>query len=431
MVPLLRSLFAITIGAVAALGAASAQDRPGGSPQRWLVQTSIGYSAVDTPERSWLNGGLGKFRSDESDSAVAVDRMLIEYRGSITPTLFAQIDVDATDGGSRDLDLVEAFLEWRPVPRSPARHRVKVGAFYPRFSLENTDPGWESPFSISSSAINTWIAEEVKQLGVEWSMQQRLASGQSPHEFGMFAALFYGNDPTGTLLAWKGWGIHGRQTRLREQLPLPPLPQLEDGTRLREKQAPHAEPFLEIDHAPGYYAGIEWRYARRASVQLARYDNRADPTLADDGQYAWKTYFDQLAVQISLPLDIGLMAQWMRGYTGMGSVISVFGTRAVENEFDASYLLLTRLFDRNRFTLRFDRFSVDDEDRLPNDDNNESGHAVTLAFLREIRPGLRLAVEWTRLVSDRPARAYLGLDPGSTESILQAQLRWSLASGSR
>ena len=210
---------------------------------------------------------------------------------------------------------------------------------------------------------------------------------------------------------------------------MPPLPQLEPGTRLRQNQDPNAEPFLEIDHAPGYYGGVEWRYAQQFSIQAAHYDNRADLTLAADGQYAWRTYFDQIALQVSLPWNIGLMAQWMSGYTGMGPVVS-FGTRPVENEFEASYLMLTRMTKGHRLTLRFDDFSVDDRDLLPVDDNNETGHALTLAYVRELSPSLRVAVEWLRVDSDRPARAYLGLDPSSTETVLQVQLRWRMISQS-
>ena len=123
------------------------------------------------------------------------------------------------------------------------------------------------------------------------------------------------------------------------------------------------------------------------------------------------------------------MAQWMSGFTLMGPVLSL-GTRPVDDEFEASYLLLTRMFDGHRLTLRYDHFSVEDRDVLPADDNSESGHALTLAYVREFSPSLRLVVEWLEVDSSRPARTYLGLDPSSKESLLQAQLRWRLLSRS-
>ena len=430
MVALLRAIGTVVLFAGAASGPLHAQGRQGESPHSWLVQTNASFVMVDSDDTGWLNGGLGKLRYDETEPNLTVDRLLIEYRGAVTPTLLAHVVMDYMDDGSTGFDLQEGYVEWRPVPRSPNRHRFKLGAFYPRLSLENIASGWETPFSISSSAVNTWIAEELKLLGMEWSLQRRLGGPGSPHELDLSAAAFYGNDPTGTLLAWKGWGIHDRQTRWNEQVPLPPLPQLQPGTRLRENQAPLAEPFLEIDHAPGYLASAEWRYARRASIQIARYDNHTDPLTVADGQYGWATDFDQIAVQLSLPWDVGLMAQWMSGSTAMGPFLSFLGSRVVYNEFEARYVLLTRMQNGHRLTLRYDDFSVEDEDGLPMDDNNESGDAVTLAYVYDHSPNLQLAVEWLRIDSDRPAREYLGLPSHSIETIVQIQLRWRMLSRS-
>lgn len=426
MVALLRLGPATVLGLTVVSASVGAQQRLGESPDRWRVQANMSIQSVDSRDASWLNGGLGKLRRDESDPPATLDRLLLDYRTALTPTLFAQLDIDYQHDGDAGFDLTEAYLEWRPVPHSPTRQRFKFGAFYPPYSLENIEAGWETPFSISSSALNTWIAEEVKLLGAEWSVQRRLGDAAAPHEIGAFAAAFVRNDPAGTLLAWKGWGIHDRQTRWHEQLPLPPLPQLQPGTPIRRNQAPLAEPFIETDHALGYTVGAQWRYAQQISIQVAHYDNRADPESVADGQYGWKTYFDHLSLQISLPWDIGLMAQWMSGYTAMGPVMS-WGARVLDTEFEASYVMLTRMRNGHRFTARYDDFSVEDLDALPMDDNNESGTALTLAYLRELTPNLTLAFEWLRVDSDRPARAYLGLDPQSTETVLQAQLRWSLA----
>ncbi len=426
MVALLRIVGAALLIGSTASSVLHAQGREGVSPHTWLVQSRASYVLVNSDETAWLNGGFGKLRYDETEPSVTFDRLLIEYRGALTPTLLAHVVVDYMDDGSSDFDLQEGYLEWRPVPHSPNRYRFKLGAFYPRISLENIAAGWETPFSVSSSAINAWIAEELKLLGMEWTLQRRLGGPGSPHELEAFAALYYGNDPTGTLLAWKGWGVHDRQTRWNEQLPLPPTPQLQDGTRLRERQDPWAEPFLEIDHAPGYLAGVQWRYARRASIQLVRYDNQTDPTVSADGQYGWKTYFDQLAVQVSLPWNLGLMAQWMIGNTKMGNYIPVFGSHAVDNDYEARYVLLTRMQNGHRFTARYDEFSVDNLDGLPMDDNDESGNALTLAYIYDYTPNLQLAVEWLQVDSVRPAREYLGLPSSSTETIVRAQLRWNL-----
>lgn len=409
---------------------AQAQDVPSDASHRWLVQANLSLQAVDTDETSWLDAGLGKLRRDESDPAASFDRLLIDYRGALTPTLLAQLDIDYAHDGSSGFDLTEAYLEWRPVPRSASRHRFRFGGFYPRLSLENVDPGWETPFSISASALNTWIGEEIKLLGAEWSLQRRLGGPGSAHEAGAFAAAFVRNDPAGTLLAWKGWGVHDRQTRWNEQLPLPPLPQLEPGTELRQNQAPHAEPFIETDHAAGFLVGADWRYGQRFSLQLAHFDNHADPESIADGQYGWRTRFDHVAVQAALPWDLGLIAQWMSGSTAMGAIMS-WNARVVDTEFDAGFVLLTRLYRGHRFTVRFDHFSVDQRDALPLDDNSESGDGLTLAYGRSLGPALTLVVEWLRVDSTRPARTYLGLEAESVETTLRAQLRWRITDSDR
>ena len=109
------------------------------------------------------------------------------------------------------------------------------------------------------------------------------------------------------------------------------------------------EPFEEIDDRPGFYGGVEWRYARRALLQLAHYDNRADPAAFRDGQWGWDTAFTHLAAQISLPAELGLIAQWIRGDTywivgaranGMLSPVA----EIVTDVFESKFVMLTRRF---------------------------------------------------------------------------------------
>ena len=92
--------------------------------------------------------------------------------------------------------------------------------------------------------------------------------------------------------------------------------------------------------APGAYAGVEWRYARRALVQLARYDNRADPYSFADGQWGWGTDFNHLAVQVGLPAEIGLVVQWMDGATEWLTAALPNGTRMPMSELRAGRVRL-------------------------------------------------------------------------------------------
>jgi hypothetical protein len=259
-------------------------------------------------------------------------------------------------------------------------------------------------------------------LGAEWRIERALGHSTGRQRIGAHAATFFGNDPAGTLLAWKGWGIHDRQTRFGDVLPLPPVPQIQPGGMF-ENQAPWAEPFVETDDRPGYYYGLDWRLGRRALVALAHYDNRADPLSLRQGQYGWDTVFDHIGMQLELPGGIGLVAQWIDGTTVMGPVLD--GARVVDTAFESNYWLLTKQLARHRVSVRYDDFAVVDRDETPLDENDDSGHAWTLSYRYARSAALELALEWLRVRSYHPARAHLGEPLLATEHMLQLRIALS------
>ena len=60
---------------------------------------------------------------------------------------------------------------------------------------------------ITPSAINSWIGEEVKVVGVEGTATHPLAGGRLSGTFGLFGF----NDTAGTQLAFRGWALHDRR----------------------------------------------------------------------------------------------------------------------------------------------------------------------------------------------------------------------------
>jgi len=168
----------------------------------------------------------------------------------------------------------------------------------------------------------------------------------------------------------------------------------------------YVEPFKEIDHKPGAYAGIEWRYARRVLLQLARYDNRANPDAFADGYWGWHTAFTQIGVQLSLPWELGLLAQWMDGETywiaGARSDGTLsFAATHVEDGFASKYLMLTRAVrTHHRFSLRYDDFAVEREQGLPDIDSDQ-GHAWTVAYRYDRSARFSGGFEWLRIDSRR------------------------------
>jgi len=397
-------------------------------PSRWeyVLGTDVSYVTV-SGHPSWAEGSAGKLRYDAESDGFTVSRTFADYKLRIADTLDARIVGEAyNDGIGSGLDFSQAYIEWRPLTLSPNRYRVKLGAFYPRISLENTGPAWSSPYSISSSAINTWLAEEVRVFGGEFSVSRRLHAFGGAHTFSLSAGAFWNNDPTGALVSWKGWSLHDRQTRFDDRLPLPPLPQIQpDGFFWR--QDPFLIPFMEIDDKAGFYVNGEWQVINRVLVRAGIYDNMADPMGLEDRQYAWYTEFGHAGVQVALPGDVGLIAQWMSGETVMGPEIN--GAYVVDVEFASYFVLLTRAFGRHRVTARFDTFEVEENDQIPLDENGEDGHAWTMSYRLSLRDHVDLAAEWLQVHTTRPAWAYNDLDTDKTER--QIQLSVQLRFGNR
>ncbi len=373
---------------------------------------------------AWTVGEYGKLRSGDGTS-IGATRVFVEYRGRLAPTLSTHVLADYVNDASPGIDLTEAYLQWRPVPTSPFRQQWRFGAFYPPLSLENGERGWQSPYTASFSAANSWLGEEVRPLGLEWSFRRRVHPGGAPHEIGGFAGGFYANDPAGTLLFWRGFAVHDRQSRLGDTLPLAPAPIFGAGGTVTGYAEQHLEPFTEIDGRPGFYGGIEWRYARRAMLRVGHWDNRADPQAFAHGHWGWRTRFSMIAAQLELAGDLGLVAQWLSGDTRWLIATTPTGQRTpatalVRDEIDTRFMLLTKAFgDVHRLTLRYDDF---DYSRAP-DETIDSGHAWTLAYRHDAGGRAAITLEGLRIDSGRdPWTEFYGLPRRASEWRLRLQL---------
>lgn len=397
---------------------------------RHVFEGAVEVSAihVSSPFTTWLDEGVGKLRFDEDDGPLEFSRAFLEYRGRLTSTLVAHGTVNFQDTKDRPVDLTEAFLEWRPVPRTPWKLRSRIGAFYPKLSLENVGPGWSSPYTLSASAINTWIGEELRTVGAELRVSRVLTQLPQSPELAFEGAVFYANDPTGALLNWRGWSLHDRQTGLTSTLPLPEIPAIEPWEPVPDNDR-GLEPFEEIDHDPGFYAGVEWRMGGSFRIKFFHYDNHADPEARKGMDYAWQTRFDHVGLQFTLPGDIGVISQWMDGITRMGPDLGPW--HVWDSSFDARFVLLTRAFGRQRLSARYDDFDVrpyNDPDMYTNRDD---GYAWTASWLYEWSDHVRLGAEYLAIATEhceieQCAWVFNGLPRTSRQNQLQLSLRWQL-----
>lgn len=397
---------------------------------RHVFEGAVDVSAIEvsSPFDTWLDQGEGKLRFSEDDGLLGFSRAFLEYRGRLTSTVSARGVLNINDTKDRVLDLTEAFIEWRPVPRTPWRVRSRIGAFYPKLSLENVDAGWSSPYALSSSAINTWIGEELRTVGAEIRVSRILTQLPSSPELAFEGAMFYGNDPTGALLNWRGWSLHDRQTGLTSTLPLPEIPAIEPWEPVPDNSR-GLEPFEEIDHKPGFYAGVEWRMGDSLRIKYVHYDNHGDPEATNGMDYAWQTRFDHIGLQFTLPGDIGVISQWMDGITRMGPDLGPW--HVWDSGFDSRFLMLTRAFGPHRLSVRYDDFDVHPYNDPDMYTNRDDGYAWMASWLYEWSEHVRLGAEYLAIATEhceiqQCAWVFNGLPQTSRQNQLQFTLRWHL-----
>lgn len=413
--------------ALLALASGLATAIPAGAGDRWTFTGGVegGAAYVSSPFVTWLNEGEGKLRYDDSDNGLVLSRVYGELKGRLAPTVALHAVLSAQDDGDEALDATELYAEWKPVPTLPWRFRGRAGVFYPRLSLENVTAAWSSPYALTASAINTWIGEELRTAGAEIRIARELPYFLVEQSLAFEGAIFYANDPTGALLNWRGWALHDRQTGFLSSLPVPQVPAIQPWLPM-QPPAGGLKPFVEIDHKPGFYAGLDWR-AGPLRLTAFHYDNHADPEARSGDDYAWQTRFSHLGAQLTLPGDVGLLAQWLDGVTRMGPDLGPW--HVWDSGIDARYVLLTRAFDRHRISVRWDDFDVHPYNDPEGVTNRDDGEAWTASYLVDLRPGLRLGLEYLAIntehcASDNCFWTWAGLPRTSRQDIVQLSLAW-------
>lgn len=367
-------------------------------------------------EKSFFDGGLGSLRYGDERSALQLGRARFAISQPIGEVLSLRLDASSWgDDDKNPIDLTEAYLEYRPYPRAGYRARVKAGAFYPAISLENRASGWESPYTLSSSALNTWLAEELRAIGVEGELEWLGTRMGHSFDLGVTAGVYGWNDPLGVVVASHGFALHDRQTTLFGRIGKP------------DAIVRGREVFHEIDGRAGYYVGAEARYLDRAVLRAMHYDNRGDPTAYDASLqgFAWETRFDTAGLRLESGSGWTAILQWLAGETYIEP-----GGFLIEWEFDTRYALLSRRHGPHTFSVRYDDFGV--ESNLPLRESEQEGHAWTAAYIFEHGSHWRFTLEWLRIESSLYDRQiYLGQSPFATESKLELAVRYALGSTHR
>jgi hypothetical protein len=370
---------------------------------------------VPSEQESWLNGGLGKTRygAEENKPELRLTEAVAQGVVVITPELMGLALARIETEQRTFFDLVEAFVRYRPVSITPWRWSVKAGAFWAPISLENTELGWTSPWTLTPSAINTWVGEELRTIGVEGMLEWRSAARN-------LAAMFsvYGwNDPAGILVADRGWGLHDRVTGIIDR---PRRPDAITGTT-RSTIPQYTYEVLEIDDKPGWYAAASWDEASLGKFNIIYYHNQADPSVTYK-QIAWRTDFVNAGFSTNIG-NVTLLSQVMTGTTLRVPSATFFSN----TEFSSAYLLAGwTIAEAWRIAGRVDLFSNTESRPNPTNNLSEHGNAVTFAVNYLPFDWLRITAEAIQVESTRRQRSRFGLAPRAVEHQLQVSARFYL-----
>jgi hypothetical protein len=366
-----------------------------------------------TGQTGWVQGGLGKFRFGSGDGnfrfveAVGqADVGLDDLAKGFSATFVGRLEPTDSSG----LDFLEAYTRYAPVSDGPVSFSVKTGAFFPSISLENDDMGWASPYTLTPSAINSWIGEELRTIGSEATLRWDTKGLGTLSAIG---AIICCNDEAGIVMADRGWAMDDRPSGLFERIRLP------DATaRLFHIPTPNRTGlFDEIDGNTGWYGGADWQLADIGKISVLRYDNGGDPAARTTRDTAWETKFWSFGARTQIA-GITLMAQQLSGYTSV-----VAGGAEIATKFQSGFLLASYDLEDWRFSAREDLFQTRHLGATPSL-FSEDGNAFTAAVSWTGIQNLRLTGEVVAMNSRRPEYALDGLSAQLSGTQSQFSVRY-------
>ena len=398
-------------------------------PDTFQAWTDVRLVSADG-EKGWLDGGFGKLRFGDV-TKFDLAQAAVQWKPRLTDTLSTYIVMQEVPDAEHPFGFEEAYLKWRPLPTvTPVgvyHFTFRAGQMFPPISMENDGVGWTPSRTLTPSAIDSWVGEELLVEGAEASV----ATQAGDHGLGATLGVFSKDDTAGTMLAWRGWSL---QDIASDQNTLWPLPSGPQGyvALFGDHQSYDSRPYVEINHRLGYYTRLDWRPPAAVAFNLELYENQGNPSLVRNGQWSWATHFWNLGTQYRLSDRDVLLSQILTGGTKTGWAFGN-GYRAVDVEFSSAYLLLSHDLasggqggSNGKLTARVDYFDVKDLSLQAIDNNTDRGYALTVAWLRPLTAHLDFALEGVQVWSDHPARVTQMLDPQQAQTQLQMAFKLHL-----
>lgn len=364
----------------------------GAGAQDFTLHGYLDYRLVSRPdEPSYVEGGPGKTRFGGGGTGGEFGGAALAASAQLAPAWLARVDVQFQTTDESSVDVLEAWTRWRPVSLTPWRHSFKFGAFFAPISLENDGIAWTSRWTLTPSAVNTWVGEELRTVGAEYRIEHR-ADGATVEGA---VALYGWNDPAGEILAARGWAMSDLYVGLGGSLREPDVVAIAQDEPVPRRY----DPYVEIDDRIGWYAEGTVRAPGRGRFTALYYDNNADGTTSTTYEGSeistWDTRFWSLAGEASIG-PVTLIGQAMTGSTYFAPSPFFSST----TEFDAGFLLAGWDLGRWRPAARVDLFTTRERPRSGSP-VDEHGHALTLALNWRPRDWLRVSAEWLHIDSTR------------------------------
>jgi hypothetical protein len=343
------------------------------------------------PATSWTDRGAGKLRYGGKATASGFERatrlvasqLAIEVGAALPWDIRAQAQVNFEHDLADDDEpwLIEAILrkEWGA---SRSGFGLQAGVMNVPFSLEHVGPAWTPEYTLTASALNSWLWEDLNLAGLEgewWRTGRGL-------RVSALAGVGFGPDQFGRLLAIRGWALGDGLSGLNSDLALP-------------NRSDRTEVFDERDDRPAGYAWLSVSDEQQlGELKVGYFNNNGD----ESEPSVWRTHFTTVAITIHPHPGIDLLAQYLEG---KGHVAAP----ANDSSLSAYYGLISWHSLRQRVSVRYDSFRLGDLDGPPI--TTEDGHAWTLAYQYQLGLRHRLAAEYIWLDSRRVASAFSNPTP--------------------
>jgi hypothetical protein len=380
--------------------------------------------AVANGAPSFVNGGFGKTRFQGYSNGDFLAKIMpmeadVVWHPRFSNSLSANVSTAWQRDHDQPFDIIEVYLNYLPSQTGKVGFSGRAGLMWPEISLEHSTGGaWSVVNTITPSAINSWVGEEVKVIGGEGTLH--VDAGE--HVLAFTGGVFGWNDTSGTLLSFRGWALHDEKSTAYGHFPLPPLDAFL--TQVQQNKTRNTD---EIDHQPGWYVRADWRPPWPFGLALFYYDNRGNPEAVTSAlQWGWRTKFWNLGLNAKLDSKTRLLAQGMIGSTTMGFPVN--GQPWVHTDFRSAYMLVTHNLGPLAVTGRVEGFGTTEHGSEMSSGNSESGWSWTVAARVPINDHFTVFGEVLNVRSWRPTRVELGGLPSSFESqsVIQIAVRAKL-----